>query len=739
MTSAILKDDFCVKATLNAILSGKIRDLNGFKIIISHEPGSQRLLNLEEKAIKRKLKAYISTYLKVNDIMRTKNMSLNQVLEVYRYDMQGILIDINVEEKTIYIIDGQQRLTLHFVVLMYLNIYALKFRDKNLSNQLQSNAGVKINEKFTFTQPNLNIKTLNEFTVEKTTAEGETEFEQVSDLMKVLNLYNHSINYFKSKNDFSINDFVNNMFKKFELEENKHNSMYLSFIKTVFSNLEEMISDTKSLIMATNLIRVTVNVKSPFDSISEALIKQGIKAAVMNSSIFALTSMFQNINSDPEAVISFNNIYQKIMTRTDNIEVLNDFFFQILVSKHENQYFVSKDIDSVSNIFHVVEQIMAYKHISGLTLLKELEEISDLYFSLTKSKAQDTNKKYRLEDSLDTNLVSHIKSKNYELLYGLDRLLNEHGLDQKSFFILIPFVITISKIYKEDNKLGESLLCKSEKFIRTINLFLFSKKESINNLKGVQAYFSYLAGLMLSVKNKQEFLKNIELDNLSEIKLTDLELQSLLKSLETNAWKGGNNSVKSYLRECQLGNVDRIQHNVNKEFTNEYKELSERKTCIDTILDRYFTKGKGNSSEELDHYESKDKKRPTSYQEKIYPLNSLHTITSKKNNRIKGKEGDITVLSRDQYTSNQWQYSNKSGLTTNKEKDTLILHKYLHIEKMKDFFVRNSDIIVFTNNYITESIGEKKYDIVYNYAENSFDIDYSINKIFLHGYKKQEA
>ena len=732
----ILIDDFCVKATLNAILSGKIKDLNGFKIIISHEPGSQRLLNLEEKAIKRKIKAYISTYLKVHSIMKDKNKSLKEVIELYKYDMQGILVDINIEEKTIYIIDGQQRLTLHFVILMYLNIYALKSRDLELSHNLQSNAGVKINDKYTFTQPNLSIKTLNEFTVETTTIEGETELTQVSDLMKVLNLYNHSINYFKSKNDFSIKDFVNNMLKRFESEENKQNSMYLSFIETVFLNIEEMISDTKSLIIATNLIRVTINVKSPFDTISEALIKQGIKPAVMNSSIFALTSMFQNISEDQDSVISFNNIYQKLMTRSDNIEVLNDFFFQILVSKYESQYFVSKDIDSVTNIFNVAEQIMAYKDVSGLTLIKELEQISDLYFSLTKAKAKDSNKKYRLQDSLDNDFVSHIKAKNYELLYGLDRLLNEHGLDQKTFFILIPFIIVLENLYKVDSNLSEGLLKKSEKFIRTINLFLFSKKESINNLKGVQGYFSYLAGLILTIKNTKDFNKNISLENLNDIKLTDIELQSLLKSLETSAWKGGVNSFKSYLRECQLGNVDRIQHKSNNDFTKEYKELSERKTCMETILDRYFTKGKGNYSEEFDHYESVDKHKPSPFQEKIEPFTSLHTITSKKNNRLKGKDGDTSVLSRDQYTSNMWQYSNKSGLTTNKETDTLILHKYLHIEKMKDFFVRNSDIIVFTNNEIKENIGDKVFDIIYEYEKNSFNIDYSINKIFLNGYNK---
>ena len=705
--------DLIIKGTLDDLLSGNIEGLEDYKIIISHEPGSQRLINLIPKFMKKKYSGYESAFLKLESLKKSNKYSLDFIKDNYRYDMQTMLIYIDHEKDTIYIIDGQQRLTMHFTLKMYLNIVALQNKDSNLSKTLQSEAGVNVNKKFTFSKPNFYVKTLNEFNIEITDAEGDiTSVETISDFQKLTWLYNKAINRFRNT-DFSIEDFViymeSNLIKtelNSEGEEVSYteNSLYFNYFKTLITIVLDSPLGYDKLHEASHTIRVNLDLKSPFETIPEALIRIGNKPADMNASTFCLSSMFMSLDNDIDRR-KFNDIYKSIMNASDSIETKNDYLIQILVSKY-NSLFVSKNLSETKNIFTAVEAIQE----NGLIVLSELKVISDIYFYLTAS-ITTASIETLLAKIFTANFL--LKLKDSEVSYQLLRLIKEHNSPEKTLFVAIPVIVRLLEIEKSFNilKSTSSIFVAIEKYLRAINLFFMSKRDSINNLKQEEVLFFEIGNKILSTE-----LSNIksafELSNIQSLLLSVSSIVSMSNSMEEPTWKGTILNDKSYIREGQLGNAGRVNDlPENKEFYLKFSGLNESSTTIKTILLRYFAKKVSDIAEEFDHFTPVNK-IPTVFEIECEQKKSLNTVINRSANRTRRKGNDITLLSNDSHTSNCIYYAKESGLITGKREDTRSLASLLKVERVKDFIYRNRDIII-------------------GYKEIESNIDFSISKIFL--------
>lgn len=737
--------------SFNELLAGNAIYKN-YKIVIKQSPGEQRFLVLKEASIKRKLGAYNSTIKDLNDLgnsiektitgstIDTVDSKVSEVHDterkvVYTYDMQSLIIEVNHTLQEIYIIDGQQRLTLHLCVNMFINAYAAMNNDFNMHS--------KIKPLFSFEEANLNtafelhtsrlkfnVNTINKIAINKNLKQNKKEFVsdfefalfhydmalcQLMDPAFLEERYNLYIKKMFNKNLNTKNEFGNKLTES-EVEcimanievcfmdlfidlykelTCKEDSRYAKYIINLFTYLEKEQFDIEELHKASNFIFGTYHEKSPFETIQEALSRVGTKGEDMLASTFVLSSLFEaSVNK-----AQFNIYYENLMNsykNTENKEGKNDTLIQIISAKYQTK-FISRSLNEQNNILTFFKKYLVKNPGMADNIVIELTEIANLL----KSIETKNHKTFRKNINLFIN--GELTTELYDELY---QLTNDNLIKEKSRFALISILYSLRQEFKISS-INKFVLVSMKNVLRTINLFFIAEKIGINTLKGSEENFFTLANLFfkeelnLTEKCSKFLMKNGEY--MINFGTSIEDINKMFGAMLNLTWNGKESMLKSIHFIEYMGFEERLKLTSNKDFLYFYS--SQRKISVynENILVKKHTE-----KIESEHIFAKAWSTALSTEDRkkigCNPAMNI-SIDSNLNIELTNKSfiEKCEILARSDIKANQCYFNPKSRIKkSNNQSDLKKFTEIVLKERKKDLIIFYKDIISDYSNIVNE-------------------------------------
>lgn len=589
--------------SFNSIFSNILSMYPDYSVGIKQAPGEQRLIVLKEASIKRKLGAYkVAAKKNTTDIKNVLSYCINQGKVIdsqksYFYDMQSFIIDVDHEDKVIYLIDGQQRATLHLGVNMYLNVKAMFAEDiemhkaiRPLFSKEKSNED-NLFELHSHSKLSFNVDTINKISIDMGTKKRKNMIS-VSDYEYALYIYDQALLELDSEEAYE-ERFIElydihekKILKQKGVEESiknealenltftdidvlihtirslskKEDSRYIKYFTDLFGYIQEENFDTNKLFEATRTIGSTLNEKSPFETNQGALSRVGTKGEDMIASTFIISVLFQN-TKNPEL---FNQKYEELMNshkNTENKEAKNDTLFQIVASKYIAK-FTSRSLNESYNTLVFFEELMAkYKKGEDLSLsiINEVIKMNELLSNL--------ESKIKFQENLKGILGFSLKIKVVDQLFQLafDNLIKE-----KSKFALLSIVTALGEA-------GEKACHKDSKIIentvKKINLFFTAEKISINTLKDSEELFFRIGNLFFNsdkdlTEKCEEILTGVYYRNKLGKSIEDIN--KMFGSMAAMNWHGKEDLSKTISFISYIGFEMRLSLLINQKFAEKF-------------------------------------------------------------------------------------------------------------------------------------------------------------------------